>query len=178
VLIGGALFAQSFYVLGLYAEGRMLGVITGGLGLLMLIALTLTPQLLIGGATDAEPLAETSVMKWVIMVWAVYAVAVGAHGVWELEERPIGFYSGFLVAATMVPFIYFVVELQPSYGDAVWLAMSGATVILTALAGLVFFYLAIPFNVLRLVAGWALMLGGGGVAIIGMAIVTTAITVS
>lgn len=177
VLIGGALFMQSFYVLGLYAEGRTVGVITGGLGLLMLIALTLSPQLLIGGA-DAEPLAETSVMKWVIMVWAVYAVAVGAHGLWEFEERPIGFYSGFLVVATVVPFIYFVAELQRSYGDAVWLAMSGATIILSALAGVVFFYLAIPFNVLRLVAGWALMLGGGVVAIIGMAIVTTAITVS
>ena len=102
VLIGGALFAQAFNVLGLYADGRTVGVITGGLGLLMLLALTLAPQLLIGGTPDAEPLAETSVMKLLILVWAVYAVAVGAQGLWEFEERPIGFFGGFLVVATLV----------------------------------------------------------------------------
>ena len=178
VLIGGTLFAQAFHVLGLYAEGRTVGVITGGLGLLMLIGLTLEPQLLTGVGADAELLAETSVMKWLIMVWAIYAVAVGAVGLWEFEERPVGFYSGFLAVATVVPFIYYVAELQRSYGDAVWLAMSGATVILAAMAGIIFFYMAIPFSVLRLVAGWSLIIGGGAVAIIGMAIVTTAITVS
>ena len=117
-------------------------------------------------------------MKWLIILWAVYAIAVGAQGLWDFEERPIGFYSGLVAIASLIPLIFFAVELRRSYGDAVWLAMTGGSLILSVLAGMVFFYLAIPFNTLRMVAGWFLMIGGAGVAIIGMAIVTTAITVS
>ena len=34
ILIGAALFTQSFYIIGLYAEGRTMGVLVGGLGVL------------------------------------------------------------------------------------------------------------------------------------------------
>ena len=181
ILIGAALFTQSWFVLGMYSEGRTMGIFLGGLGLLSLTTVTavaFAPVLLTGtgGGVGADMLAETTVMKSMIVLWALYAVGVGAHGLWDFEDRAIGFYSAFLAIATLIPFIYFAGELEPRYTVETWLALSGATLILTLLAGIMFFYLAFAFNVLRLVAGWSLMLGGGSVAAIGLAIVSTVVT--
>ena len=178
VLIGAALFSQSWYVLGMYSEGRSMGILVAGLGVLSLAtlsAVSFAPLLLTGEGKGANMLAETTVMKTMIVAWALYAVAVGAHGLWDFEERAIGFYSAFLTVASLVPFIYFAVELQSRYGDETWLALSGASLVLTVLAGMMFFYLAFSFNVLRLVAGWFLLIGGGAVAAIGLAIVSNVI---
>jgi hypothetical protein len=179
ILIGAALFSQSWYVLGMYSEGRTMGILVGGLGLLSLAtitALAFAPMLLTGEGKGADMLAETTVMKSMVLMWALYAVGVGAHGLWDLEDRAIGFYAAFLAVATLVPFIYFARELESSYGVGTWLALSGSSLILTVLAGIMFFYLAFALNVLRLVAGWFLLLGGGAVAVIGLAIVSTFVT--
>ena len=179
ILIGAALFSQSWYVLGLFSEGRTMGVFVGGLGLLSLAALTLTPMLLTGGdrGMEARLLAETTVMKTLIGVWAVYAIGVGAHGLWDFEDRAIGFYSAFLAVATLVTFIYFAVELPDVYkSEGPWLSLSGATLLLTVLAGMMFFALSFGFNVLRVVAGWFLLFGGAAVVAIGLLIMSTVIT--
>lgn len=181
VLIGAALFTQSWSVLGMYSEGRTTGVLIGGLGVISLLALmssAFAPVLLTGtgGGAGADMLTENTIIKALVMVWAIYAVAVGAHGLWDFEDRAIGFYSAFLAVATLVVFSYFVAELEIRYNVETWLALSGASLILTVLATTMFFYLALAFNVLRLVAGWFLLLGGGIVTAIGFAIVTAAVT--
>ena len=176
-LIGAALFSQSWYVLGLYAEGRTMGVFVGGLGLISLGAITFTPMLLTGdGVSTANNLAEVSIIKLLIIVWALYAVGVAAHGLWDFDDRAIGFYSAFLAAASLVPFIYFVGELEQPYSNGVWLGLSGATLVLTVIAGMMFFALSFTFNVLRVVSGWFLLLGGGVIAALGLAMLSTAIS--
>ena len=40
VLIGAALFSQSWYVLGMYSEGRSMGIFVAGLGVLSLATLS------------------------------------------------------------------------------------------------------------------------------------------
>ena len=79
VLIGGALFSYSWYVMGLYPDGRTMGLFTGGLGLASLIALMLTPMVLIGGDPDSNILVEHTLMKMLIVVWAGFAVGVAAR---------------------------------------------------------------------------------------------------
>ena len=181
ILIGAALFSQSWFILGLYSEGRTMGVFVGGLGLLSLATIMFAPMVLTGEdvSPTADHLAEITIMKSLIIVWALYTVAVAAHGLWDFDERPIGFYCAFLGVATLVPFLYFASELQPGgtrYSEGVGLSLSAATLILTSLAGILFFYLAFSFNVLRLVAGWGLLLGGSLVTIIGLAIISTVVT--
>ena len=171
-LIGAALFSQSWYVLGMYSEGRTMGVFVGGLGLMSLAAIMFAPMLLTGEGTGADMLTETMIMKSLIAVWAVYAVGVAAHGLWDFDERAIGFYCAFLAVATLIPFIYYAVQLEPRYSNGVWLGLSGATLALSVLAGMMFFYLAFALTVLRLVAGWFLLLGGGIVAVIGLLILS------
>ena len=189
ILIGGALFAQSWNILGLYSDGRMVGAFVAALGLAVLLTLVMDPIVLIGSnlelmaklggdAGDANPLAELTVMKMVIVLWAVYAVGVGAQSIWAYEERAIGLYSAFLAVGTLVVFLFFAITLAAPYGAAVWIGLSAATLILSVLAGLVFFYLTVPFNVLRLVVGWFLLIGSLVVALIGWTIITSIIEVT
>ena len=180
ILIGGALFSQAWYILGLYSDGRTMAVFVGGLGLLTLATIVFAPMLVTGessgGALDvADHLAELTVMKSLIIVWALYGVGVATHGLWDFDERAIGFYSAFLSVISLVSFLYFATELQQRYTDAVWLGMSGASLALVVVAGIMFFYLAFAYQNLRLVAGWFALLGGGVISIIGLAMASTAV---
>ena len=165
IFIGAVLFSQSWNLLELYPDGRTMGIYAAGFGLAVLMTLTFTPMVLIGldvdglVARDANTLAETTIMKGLIILWAGYGIGIGLQGLFDLDDRAIGFYSGFLAIATLVSFLYYVVELESSYGPDVWLALSGASLILSVLAGTIFFYLAVPFSGLRQVAAWFILVG-------------------
>ena len=183
ILIGAALFSHSWSLLGLYHEERTMGMYVGGLGLVSLIALMLAPMLLT--AIDAEGAvvspdmmaAQTNVMKVLIILWAGYAIGVGAHGLWEFDDRAIGFYGAFLFAGSLIALVYYAIELEGVYGDDVWFGLSAAFLALTVLAAMLFFYLAIPFIALRKVAGWFMLVGSIAVAGVGFAILTSVIEV-
>ena len=177
VLIGAALFSHSWSLLGLYHEGRTMGLYVGGLGVVALIALMLPTMLLVGGQPGSDVVVETNLMKVLIILWAGYAIGVGAHGLWEFDDRAIGFYSAFLFAGSLVALVYYAIELEGVYGDDVWLGLSGAALVLTVLAAMLFFYLAIPFIALRKVAGWFILVGSIAVAGVGFAILTDLIDV-
>ncbi len=149
----------------------------GGLGLVSLIALMLAPMLLVGGQPGSDVVVETNVMKVLIILWAGYAIGVGAHGLWEFDDRAIGFYSAFLFAGSLVALLYYAIEIEGVYGDDVWLGLSSAALVLTVLAAMLFFYLAIPFIALRKVAGWFILVGSIAVAGIGFAILTSLVDV-
>ncbi len=177
VLIGGALFSHSWSLLGLYHEGRTMGMYVGALGVVALIALMLAPMLLVGGQTGSDAVVETNLMKVLIILWAGYAIGVGAHGLWEFDDRAIGFYSAFLFAGSLIALVYYAIELEGVYGDDVWFGLSAAALVLTVLAAMLFFYLAIPFIALRKVAGWFILVGSIAVAGLGFAILTSLIDV-
>ena len=183
ILIGAALFSHSWGLLGLYHEERTMGLYVGGLGLVALIALTLAPMLLRatdanGAAISAEMMAaQTNVMKVLIILWAGYAIGVGAHGLWEFDDRAIGFYSAFLFAGSLIALVYYAIELNGVYGDGVWIGLSAAALVLTVLSAMLFFYLAIPFIALRKVAGWFILVGSIAVTGVGFAILTSVIDV-
>jgi hypothetical protein len=161
-----------------------MGLYAGGLGLASLIALTFAPMLFTGLSpagevlADADSFTETTVLKGLIILWAGYGIGVGAHGLWDFDERALGFYCAFLAIVSLVAMLYYVVSLEGVYGDGVWLGLSGATLVLTTMAGILFFYLAIPFAVLRLVSAWFLLVGSIAVVAIGLSILTTAIEVT
>ena len=178
ILIGAAIFSQAWYVLGLYPDGRTMGMYAAGFGLVALIALVMDPMLLgMGGDPDIELLPDSTIMKMLIILWAGYGVGVGAQGLLDLDERAVGFFSAFVAAGSAVAFFYFATTAPDAYGDEVAIALATPPLLLSIMAGMVFFYMAIPFNVLRLVAGWFLLLGSMAVAGIGLAIISTLIEV-
>ena len=145
------------------------------LGLGALITITFVPMVLIGGDPDASPVAETMVMKMLIILWVGHAVGAGAQGIWELDERALGFYSAVVTAGSVVALIFFATTLFDAYGNAVAIGLSAVALVLSIVAGMLFFFYAVPFNILRPVAGWFTLVGSVTVLAVGLALVTTAI---
>ena len=171
LLIGAVLFSHSWYLLGLFTEGRGMGVIAMALGLGLLgVAVGVFEPLsmpdLVGGT--ANPAIVT--VQTYALLWAGYTFAVAAHGVWDFDERPIGFYSLFLVVATLVYIIGLAAgglgkeNLPSDVGIGI---AAGSLAILTILMSAVFVYLAVPIRSLRLVAGWFMLVGSAVVSLAG-----------
>ena len=180
LLIGAAIFSQAWYVLGLYSEGRTMGVFTAGLGLLALgtimFGTTITPTLITGeGSTEL-----LTVLTALIVLWAIYSLAVGAHGIWDLDERAIGFYSVFLSVASLVVFLIFAIAMAEGgvfeHSLGIWLSMSVVPFLLTIISAIVFFYLAFELQVLRLVAGWFMLFGSTVIGLVGLWAITSVIS--
>lgn len=180
VLIGAALYSQAWSILGLYSEGRTMGIFTAGLGLLSLGTImfgsTIEPTVLVEGGAGSL----TNALTALVILWAVYAVGVGATGIWEFEDRAIGFYSSFLAVASVIVFLYFAISMSPGgefsdYSEGLWLSMSAVPLVLTVISTITFFYLGFQFQLLRLVSGWFTLLGSIVIGLIGLGVVATAI---
>ena len=176
ILIGAVLFSQSWQLLGLYSDNRTTGLlmlVLGGITVLAAISASLyEPMLINGDGIKTDIATETMVMKVVIVSWAIYAIVGGAQYLWDFDERANGFYSGFIAISTFCCMIYFSRFLEVRYGVETWLALSGATLILSLIAGFNFFHRATEYSVMRLVCGWSMLLGGSAVALIGLAVLT------
>ena len=182
ILIGAAIFSHAWYLLGLYSDGRTVGVLMAALGAGLLITLTFEPQLLgMQGSDGAQQLGEITMMKTLIILWATFAGTVAAQGWWDLEERAIGFYGLALAVGSAVSVAYFATQLWEhdalSGVSAVSVTVSFTAVssVLTIVGATLFFYMAIPFYGLRLVAGWFSLVGSIGIIGVGLAIITTVI---
>lgn len=186
ILIAAALFCHSWYILGLYPDGRTAGIYVGAFGLAALISTTMAPMLLIGGDAAAVAdaggdtsrsfysiaagLAETTMMKTLIIVWAIYAVGIGAQSLLDFDERAIGFSGAVAALVSLFAMFFFADTLLSPYGEEVVLVLTTSTLLLTVVAVTMFAYLAVPFNNLRPVAGWFNLVGSIVVFIIGVVI--------
>ena len=194
ILIASALFCHSWYILGLYPDGRAVGIYVGAFGLAALISITLAPMLLIGGDSVAvanaggdfgnkaysiaSGLAQTTVMKTLIIIWSVYAIGVAAQAILEYDERAVGFSGAIAAAVSLIALFFFAGTLLGPYGEDVVLTLATASLLLSFIGGTMFAYLGVPFSGLRPVAGWFNLVGSIGVFIMGVVIGTTIIGVS
>jgi hypothetical protein len=183
ILIGAAIFSHAWYLLGLYSEGRTVGVLMAALGAALLITLTFEPQLLgLQGTNGVQQLGELTMMKSLIVLWAAYALVVAAQGWWDLEERAIGFYAVVLVVGSAVAVAYFATQLweHDALGGVsavtVTASLTGVSSILTVVGATLFFYMALPSYGLRMLAGWFSLVGSIGIIAVGLAIITTLIS--
>jgi hypothetical protein len=182
ILIGAAIFSHSWYLLGLYSDARPVGIVMAALAAGILITLTMQPQV-VGymGSNGVQLVGEMTMMKMLIVMWAVYAVIVAAQGWWDLEERSIGLYAAPLAVASAMGIFFFATQLSEHSdiagvdADGVTATMTGATAILTVLAVVLFAYMAKPVYALKSVAGWFMLAGSVGVMVIGLAIISTVV---
>ncbi|MCH9010726.1 MAG: hypothetical protein IIC21_08890 [Chloroflexi bacterium] len=177
-LIGGAIFIHSLRLLGICTEDRATGALMAALAAGLLLTLTFEPQLLgTQGTNPIQQLAEVTVMKSLIVMWAVYAAAVAAQVVWDLDERAIGFYGVGLVAAGGAAFIYYVAIMIGVY-TSVMLEFTIVSAALVLVAALIIALMAVPVNAMRGATGWAMLSLSIIVAAIGLAMYTTIIAFS
>ncbi len=180
LLIAAAIFSQAWHVLGLYSEGRTMGVFTTGLGLMTLgtimFGTTITPTLISGDGSTELLTALTAL----IVLWAIYSIAVGAQAIWDLDPRAIGFYSVFLSVVSLVVFLVFALAMAEGgvfeQDLGIWLAMSAVPLLLTIISAVTFFYMAFEIQVLRLVTGWFMLSGSAVIGLMGLWAVTYVIS--
>ncbi len=187
VLIGAALFCQSWLILGAGADRRTMGAIIGLLGLMALAAVAfdgsfISSLLTTDGAGQAliHPLAVSAannLMNAVVVVWGVYAVAVAAGMLWDADDRAVGLYAAVVTGVTLVAGIYYIVELRDRYGESVWIALSATMLILALLGAFVFLYQALRLSMLRMLTGWSMLVGGSAVVLCGALIASEVILV-
>ncbi len=173
VLAGGMLFSHSWDLLGLYTEGKTMGLINLALalGLVAVAWGVFSPITLPGQVNQAANPAVTPIQMYAIL-WGVYGVAVAAHGIWDFEERAIGFYALFVAFASL---IYLIGIGSGAFSStevptASALVLSASSLLLGGLSTIVFLHLGIPFRAFRPVAGWFLLVGSVAVALLGFSV--------
>ena len=108
-----------------------------------------------------------------MVAWAIYAGVVAAQGLWDLEERAIGFYSVPLTAVSAVSLVYYL-QLWIDGADAVvMLSLVVIGALLSLVGALLFFFMSFPFPGLKAVCGWAMLIESIIVIVIGLLMVTT-----
>ena len=177
ILIAGALFSHAWYLLGLYNDGRTTGVIMASLGVALLITLTFDPMLLGMAGPAAATAAQVTIMKSIIIAWAIYAGIVAAQGLWDFDDRAIGFFGVPLAGFSVLALGYFATQMPDLYDWTVWLSLTLGFAMLAFIAILLFCHLAIPFRVLKSFTAWSMLVLSVIMTGIGMAILGTGITV-
>ncbi len=181
ILIGIAIFAHSWLQLGLYSDGRTVGATTASLaGALVLAIFVFQPDSrLMEAMIEATGRSELVVWNTLLLAWGVYMIIVAAQGVWDLEERAIGFYSVPLTVISIVALVFYILVWVAVGSDGDAFAMV-SVVVSTALLGIVgallFFQMAIPFPGLQRVAGWIMLLGSIVIVGLGAAMIFPAVS--
>ncbi|MQF69103.1 hypothetical protein FIM12_02030 [SAR202 cluster bacterium AD-804-J14_MRT_500m] len=144
LVLPAALWAQSWYFLGLYNNPRTLGVISAT------VALALGGLVVFGGETTHTAISG------LILVWAVYAAIVAAVALWGFDERTLGFYALFLSLISLLYVAYYFLGsvVEGGVAGVESYVMGIAALLLTVIAALVFFYLGAPFARMRQSIGW------------------------
>jgi hypothetical protein len=177
ILIGTAIFSHSWHLLGLYSDGRTIGVIMAALAVGLAVSLFVFDPQILGeqSSHSARSMAEVPVFKAIIVAWAIYAGVVAAQGMWDLEDRALGFYAVPLTAVSLVALLFFVQIWVDGGNDAAMVSLVTSGALLSIIGSLLFFFMAIPFPGLRSVAGWAMLIESIAISAVGMGMITTTI---
>ena len=143
--LGVVVFMQAWQLFGL-SEPKTTGIV-GAAGAITLVALVAFKPLPILTGVSAAALSASA------LIWAVYAALVAAVGLWGFDARGLGLYSAYAAVVMIGQIVYCIVAKFTLAG------IICGVVQLVAFA-LLFFYLAIPFNVLKKATAWVLVVVG------------------
>ncbi|MCE2405287.1 MAG: hypothetical protein J4F43_09050 [Dehalococcoidia bacterium] len=166
--ISGALWVQSWYLLGFYPNPRTLGVMAAGVAI-VLLAVVIFPvapivQTPAPGVNEFFVDVPTALSAFILM-WVVYEAMVAGVYLWGLDTRSLGFYSLILWIGSGVFAVYMFLGGEVLGSGVVepvsWL-LGTAGILLGIQSALLFFYLALqpagagepPASTMRTVTGW------------------------
>jgi len=145
VVLGVVVFMHAWQLFGLSAP-KATGIVgaTGAIALTALAVLKPAPPL---SRVAPEALSSS------ILIWAIYAALVAAVGLWNVDSRGLGLYSAYAAVVMIGQIIYCTVTTFTLVGLVCGLIQAVAFAML-------FFYLAIPFGVLKRATTWVLVVVG------------------
>ncbi len=180
LVLPAALWIQSWYLLGFYANPRTLGMISAAVAVTLLAIVLFQDKL--GELTVLKPsgaLLDVAIpLSIFILVWAIYAALMAGVYLWGMDTRSLGFYGLFSFVISALFAVYFFVggELLDS-GDinhVSWL-LGVVAILLAVMSLLLFFYLALvprgqvepPSSGMRTATGWVYLIFSSAVAVLG-----------
>ena len=181
LVLPGALWIQSWYLLGFFANPRTLGLISAGVALVLLTTVLFqdkVPMTPVYPAAAEGFLTVGAAMSVFMLLWTVYTALIAGVYLWGMDSRTLGFYSLFLWVTSTLFAVYFFVggEVLGSgdVADVSWL-LGTVAVLLAVLAGLMFFYLGLrppgqaepPSSGMRTVTGWFYLVFSVAITILG-----------
>ncbi len=169
LLVSALLSTQAWLHLGLNIDRRTSGVIAAVLAAALFATATL------GGLSSPVLISPDTALvvtayRAYILVWAAYAAALAAHGLWGHGLRALGLHAASIGVASI-----FIAVLPLGYpksevsGDA-HLVLTIASLTLATVSVVLFLYLAIPLRQLRSVIGWLLLAGTAITGGLGMVV--------
>lgn len=179
LVLPAALWAQSWFWLGLYNNPRTLGIIAATVGI------TLIGLVVFGGSSSLLMAGDDAIrgpaISGLVIVWSIYALMVAGVALWGHDERTVGFYALFLwVVSLFYVGYYFLAGHEHGMldGGAMGLSpiMGVVSLLLTIISAMVFFYLGPPFARMRQATGWftlvlsIIMVLLGGLSVLGMSL--------
>ncbi len=145
LILGVVMFMHAWQLFG-FSAPKTTGLIGAAGATLLALLLALKPLPLLTPAS-------ASALSAAVVVWAIYAALVAGVGLWDFDARGLGFYSAFGAVVMIVQMIYSIVS-------AFSLAGLICGVVQFIAFAMLFFYLAIPFTVLRKATAWVLVIAG------------------
>ncbi len=173
VCIGAALFAHAWHAMGVYSDGRATGIVMGALGAGTLIALTVDPVLVGTETRGALREAEVNVFTALIIFWSIYAGAMAAHGIYDFDDRAVGFFGIPLAAVSITVAVFASTQMPNDYDWPVWLSFALSGILLGLVGVVLFFNLACKLRALNGLAAWTMLVFSVVITAIGVAILTT-----
>ena len=159
LVLPATLWAQSWYFLDLYNNGKTLGVMAAAAAIALGGLVVFTGGGFTGLIAGPPEVADVgAVMSTYILLWVVFlAMTAGVH-LGGFDERTLGLYSLFLSVVSILYTVYFIAGGEILGGAQVGYLMHWPLAIVSAMlsvfALLVFFHLAPPYPRLRYVTGW------------------------
>ena len=180
LVLPAALWVQSWYLLGFYANPRTLGMISAAVAVTLLAIVLFQDNLgKLTVLTPSDALLDVAIpLSIFILVWAIYAALMAGVYLWGMDTRSLGFYGLFSFVISALFAVYFFVggELLDS-GDinhVSWL-LGVVAILLAVMSLLLFFYLALvprgqvepPSSGMRTATGWVYLTFSSAVAVLG-----------
>lgn len=145
LILGMVVFMHAWQLFGL-STPKTTGLVGAAGAILLALLLALRPLPLLSSASLTALSAS-------VAVWAIYAALVAGVGLWGLDPRGLGFYSAYGAVVMIGQMIYCI---TPTFS----LAGLICGVVQFIAFGMLFFYLAIPFDILRKATAWVLVIVG------------------
>ena len=145
LVLGVVVFMHAWQLFG-FSESKTTGMV-GAVGAIALAALVAWSPLSMLTKTTRTAISSS------MLIWAIYAALVAAVGLWNFGSRGLGLYSAYAAIVMIGQVIYCSVT-------AFTLAGIICGIIQAIAFAMLFFYLAIPFNVLKKATAWVLVFVG------------------
>jgi hypothetical protein len=173
-LISGLLFLQSWDLRRFYLNSKSLGVLAAAVAIALLATVVFQDKEGLRVLGDGPNVSVATTV--LVLAWAGYAGVLAGVALWGFDERSLGVYSLFLSVASLLFAVYFITPgavltfLPEDARENITTIMALSSLVVAALAALLFFRLGVPFTnrIYNSVVAWFFLVGSVAIGVLAL----------